>query len=60
MQIVLDTPMRSHDLPQAFGVGGIDAADEVTGFLGGFILTFADGGDGKDAGELCPMGMVFL
>jgi len=59
MQVVLYAPMRPHDLPQAFRVGGIQAADEVTGFLGGFVPAFADGGDSNDAGELRPMRMVF-
>lgn len=60
VQVVFYTPVRPHDLPQTFGVGGIHAADEVTGFPGGFALTFADGGDGNDAGELRPMGVVIL
>ena len=59
MQVVLYTLMCPHDLPQTFRVGGIQAADEVTGFLGSAVLAFAEGYDSNNAGDIRPMSMVF-
>lgn len=60
VQVILNAPVRPHDLPQPFRVGSVHAADEVTGFFRGLVLAFADGSDRDDAGQLWPMGMVFL
>lgn len=38
VQVVLDAPMRPHDLPQAFRVESIHAADEVTALRFGDAL----------------------
>ena len=51
--------MRLHDLPQRFRIGGVQAADEVTGFFGSAVLAFADGHDSNNAGELILNGHGF-